>query len=121
MRALGEDFCLKKLPKMLRTTLVEEMRRARQNGETVVVVSASADIWLRPFCTQEGFELLCTELEFLEGKFTGQFTTPNCKGPEKVLRIQSAYKLQDFKKIWAYGNSKGDTEMFELAEKVFKF
>lgn len=121
MRVLGEDFCQKKLPSMLRAALITQLRRAQEKGETVVIVSASLDVWLRPFCEKEGFALLCTELEYTDQNFTGNFATPNCKGPEKVQRIRAAYKLSEYKKIWSYGNSKGDAEMFELAEKVFKF
>ncbi len=121
MEALGADFCQKKIPAMLRTALLEQLKNVHRKGETVVIVSASPDLWLRPFCADVGFGLLCTELEFVAGKFTGQFATPNCNGPEKALRIQSAYPLHTFDKIMAYGNSKGDEAMFELATKVFKF
>jgi phosphatidylglycerophosphatase C len=121
MEELGNEFYRQKIPAMFRTALLAQLRTAHQNGDTVVVVSASLDVWLRPFCAKEGFGLLCTELEYLDGRFTGQFATPNCKGAEKATRIQSAYKLSTFHKILAYGNSKGDAEMYALATKVFKF
>jgi len=121
MRTLGADFCQKEIPAMLRVALLEQLRYAHQNGETVVVVSASPDVWLRPFCAEEGFELLCTELEYVEDKFTGQFSTPNCNGAEKAARIQAAYDLDAFEKIVAYGNSNADGSMYDLATKVFKF
>ncbi len=121
MAAKGTDFCQKKIPAMLRTPLFKQLLSVHQKGETVVIVSASPDLWLRPFCAEIGFGLLCTELKFVEGKFTGKFATPNCNGAEKALRIKSAYALHTFDKIMAYGNSKGDEAMFELATKVFKF
>lgn len=121
MEALGNDFYRQKIPAMIRTALLAQLRLAHKNGETVVIVSASLDTWLRPFCAAEGFELLCTQLEYQAGQFTGQFATPNCKGEEKAKRIQAAYDLKAFEKVMAYGNSKGDAEMFELATKVFRF
>ena len=121
MRALGEDFYRKKITIMLRLELLERLRHATQGGETVVIVSASPDVWLRPFCASEGFGLLCTELEFEAGIFTGGFATPNCNGAEKARRIQAAYDLRVFEKISAYGNSRGDAAMFALADSVFKF
>ena len=121
MDALGEDFHQKKISSMLRSELLQSLRHALQNGETVVIVSASTDLWLRPFCQAEGFDLLCTELAFEGGKFTGLFATPNCNGAEKARRILASYNLDSFDKITAYGNSDGDTEMFALADKVVRF
>ncbi|MDO8368791.1 MAG: HAD-IB family phosphatase [Saprospiraceae bacterium] len=121
MTALGDRFCREKIPDLLRPDLLETLRNAHKMGEPVVIVSASPDIWLSPFCVAEGFDLLCTELEFEAGQFTGHFATPNCKGPEKARRIWAAYDLNLYEKIIAYGNSRGDAEMFELADEVFRF
>lgn len=121
MKALGEEFCQKKIRTMLRAELLERLRKALQNDETVVIVSASPDVWLRPFCAEEGFDLLCTELEFDSGQFRGNFATPNCNGAEKARRILAAYDLDSFEKIIAYGNSKGDAAMFALADEVVRF
>ena len=121
MGGLGARFCQQKMPALLRTELLESLRQAFQMGETVVIVSASPDVWLRPFCAEEGFDLLCTELEFVGGQFRGKFATPNCNGPEKACRIQAAYDLSSFQKMIAYGNSKGDAAMFALADEVFRF
>ncbi len=121
LNALGAGFCSKIVPGLLRTDLLETLRLAAKNGDTVVIVSASLDLWLRPFCHLEGFDLLCTELEYLDGKYTGRFSTPNCNGQEKAVRILTAYDLQSFEKTIAYGNSEGDAAMFDLADEVFKF
>lgn len=121
MKALGAGFYAKIIPGLLRSDLLETLRLAVKNGEKVVIVSASLDLWLRPFCHVEGFELLCTELEFLDGKYTGRFSTPNCNGQEKAVRILADYDLQSYEKTIAYGNSEGDAAMFELADEVFKF
>lgn len=121
MAGLGANFYQQKIPSMLRVELLETLRKALQKGEIVVIVSASPDIWLRPFCEKEGFELLCTELAYKSGKFTGKFATPNCNGVEKARRIQAAYNLEAYEKISAYGNSKGDAAMYALADEVFKF
>lgn len=121
LEGLGIAFCQQKIPKALRGSLLESLREAKQKGDTVVIVSASLGVWLRPFCTQEGFDLLCTELAFQSGVFTGSFATPNCKGPEKARRIREAYDLAGYKKIIAYGDSRGDYEMFALADEVLRF
>ena len=121
MEELGTRFCRLKMPALLRKALLESLRQALQKNETVVIVSASPDAWLRPFCVAEGFELICTELEFKSGIFTGKFATPNCNYDEKARRIRAAFDLNAFEKITAYGNSKGDAAMFAVADEVFRF
>lgn len=121
LQHLGQQFATEKIPASLRIELMESLQQAVKNGDTVVVVSASLDLWLRPFCRSNGFELLCTELEFVDGVFVGRFATPNCNGIAKAHRIKEVYRLVDYSKILAYGNSKGDDAMFELAEEIFRF
>lgn len=121
LRAIGQAFVQQKVPSILRPELLSRLQVAEAQGETVVIVSASSDLWLQPFCQEYGFGLLCTQLEFVAGKYTGRFATPNCKGEEKVRRIKETYDLSAFGKIIAYGNSAGDHAMYELADEVFRF
>lgn len=127
LEALGNAFCQEVLPGLIRYSLLETLQKARSRQERVVIVSASLDIWLKPFCRQEWFEVLCTELEYkktgaLEAPlFTGNFELPNCNRAEKARRIQMAYFLPDFQHIIAYGNSEGDAAMFDLAHEVVRF
>lgn len=121
MEQSGAAFCALVLPAQLRNDLLAKLRGAREEGDKVVVVSASVDIWLRPFCEAEGFDYLCTELAFEGGIFSGQLATPNCNGAEKARRIREAYDLTKFARIVAYGNSAGDEAMFALAGEVLRF
>ncbi|MFN0214557.1 MAG: HAD family hydrolase [Saprospiraceae bacterium] len=121
MEHWGLKFYQEIFPSLMRAELLETLRTACQKRETVVIVSASPDMWLRPFCREEGFELICTELAYESGKFTGKFSTPNCNGAEKARRILANYHLELFEKTIAYGNSKGDAAMFALADEVIKF
>ncbi|MDO8969547.1 MAG: HAD-IB family phosphatase [Saprospiraceae bacterium] len=121
LQTLGEGFCEQRLPSILRTDLLNQLKRVQEAGETVVIVSASPDLWLEPFCRSAGFGLICTELSYESDIFRGQFATPNCNGPEKARRILAAYDLRAFDSIIAYGNSGGDAAMFDLAHKVLKF
>jgi len=119
--ALGQEFNRQKLPGLIRLDLLQKLRDHHQAGHEVVIVSASLNIWLGPFCTTENFGLLCTELAFDSGKFKGKFATPNCNGAEKARRIQEAYALEHYDRIFAYGNSSGDAAMFQLADEVIRF
>lgn len=84
-------------------------------GFDLCIVSASLDIWIAPFAKIYNINYLCTEAEVSENKFTGLLKTPNCNGDEKAKRIRAAYNLSDYENIIAYGNSKGDEAMLNLA------
>jgi phosphatidylglycerophosphatase C len=60
--------------------------------------------------------LLGTELVFdAEDRVSGGFAGPNCRGAEKVRRLQAAYG-PDIRLAAAYGDTSGDTEMLEIAD-----
>lgn len=93
----------------------------RENTESLIV-SASLDIWVKPFADKFKIKLLSTEAEFVNGIFTGNFATKNCNGEEKVNRIKKEIEGKKFDKIIAFGDTSGDKPMLEFAhESHFKF
>lgn len=107
------DFSNQKLQKLVRKSFLDFNSNLDGQSE-VVIVSASIKNYLKPWCDQYGFELLCTELGVKDGLITGNFSTPNCNGAEKVKRITEKYDLSGFDEIHVYGNSKGDLPMMGL-------
>lgn len=90
----------------------------QEEGADVYVVSASVVEWVRPFCLSLGVkEVLGTEMEVDEnGMLTGRFATHNCYGGEKVRRFLKVEPDRDSYTLYAYGDSRGDMEMFALAD-----
>ena len=115
----GVEFAEKIIPKILLPKALDEIDIFKVKGDRIVVISASLEIWLKPWTDKMGLELLCTKMEFIDGKFTGKFSTPNCNGQEKVNRIKSFLNIDEYKPVYAYGNSSGDKPMLELADKPF--
>ena len=99
--------------------LFQQLLKHQNNGDDVVLVSASVDIYLDMICQILKIDLICTETEILDGKFTGSYSTPDCSSDQKRLRILSKYDLNQYSKIYAYGNSEEDLEMLSLAD--FKY
>ena len=94
----------------------------KKESKKIVIVSASINNYLSPWCTEMGFELISTELEVIDGRLTGKFSTLNCNGKEKVKRIKEKYNLLEYDEIHVFGNSKGDFPMLELGtHKYYKF
>ena len=99
-------------------------------GESVCVVSASIDNWVRPFFYQltahsvSDFRVIGTKVEAdSNGRLTGRFLTNNCYGPEKVRRVLAEYPQLAAQRssyvVEAYGDSRGDKELLAFADNAF--
>ncbi len=95
------------------------MERAMANGTPVFVVSASVDNWVSPFFSGS-VTVIGTKVESANGRLTGRFLTPNCYGAEKVRRLKETLPClvsdRSHYYVIAYGDSRGDKEMFAYAD-----
>ncbi|QPN70355.1 flippase-like domain-containing protein [Synechococcus sp. CBW1108] len=109
------DWQLLELRAQLRPNALERLRWHQQRGDRVLLCSASPRMLLQPLADWLGVELLCTELEQVQGKWRPRLVSPNCKGPEKVRRLAAHLGPLDGLTIEAYGDSKGDRELLQAA------
>ena len=119
LAVLGRQFVQDVLPAHLNQTVLARMRRYRDEGARVAIVSASLDVWLRPFAEQEGVALLCTEAAYTHGLFMGEWQTPNCNGVEKRRRVELYFPDWTQQDITVYGNSAGDAAMLQMADEAW--
>ncbi len=119
LQEIGNKYALQEIPKIVRKSAIEKIRWHQHQGDQVVVVTASIDLWLMRWCDEYKLALISTQLEAREGAITGCFASKNCFGPEKAVQIKKRYQLSDYDTIYAYGDSRGDREMLELASIVF--
>lgn len=112
--AAGE-YARKKLPAIVRSVALQRVEWHKEQGHRVVIVSASFENYLKPWCDAHKVDLLATQLEIKEGRITGEFASGNCYGEEKLDRLKQAYHLNDFEFIYAYGDSKGDKVLAKIA------
>ncbi len=115
----AKEFSLTQTDLMVRPEAIKKIKWHKERGDRVVVVSASVDCWVKPWCDRHGLELIATKLEFGQNRLTGKFATPNCYGPEKVRRIKEKFDLADFDEVYAYGDSRGDHDMLKIAHIKF--
>jgi phosphatidylglycerophosphatase C len=115
----SDAFCKQVVPNLIRPKALAEIERHRMEGATVVVVSASAENWIAPWCRAAGLDCIATQLQVVDNKLTGKINGFNCYGPEKENRLRSCYALDEFEEVYAYGDSRGDTEMLALAQQRF--
>jgi phosphatidylglycerophosphatase C len=98
----------------------KKLLQSLKNDENsiVYIVSASLDIWLQPIAEKFKANLICTQSLYENEIYTGSFSSPNCNFHEKKKRILEKINPKEFKKIIAYGDSKGDLAMFSLADET---
>ena len=114
-------FSLTNIDIFIRKNALERIKWHQKNNHKVVVVSASIDYWLKPWCDKNHIDLIATQLEVNNNKLTGRLDNKNCFGSEKVRRIMGKYKLSNYDYIYAYGDSRGDYEMLQISsEKSYK-
>lgn len=119
--SLCSGFYIQRLRKLIKKSFIDFIKNIHEDSK-IVVVSASVSNYLKPWCDEMGFDLISTELEVIDGKLTGRFSTPNCNGKEKVRRIEEKYNLSKYHEIHVFGNSKGDLPMLELGtHKYYRF
>ena len=112
-------FSKSEIAKIVRPTAMKSINKHKVNGDRIIIVSATFEPLLCDFCKENDIELLATKVEIKNGKVTGKLGSPNCYGPEKVVRIEAHLQLADFHQIIAYGDSRGDKEMLALANEGF--
>ncbi|RUM62754.1 MAG: HAD-IB family hydrolase [Sulfurimonas sp.] len=116
---LGREYALCGIDKIVRKKALQTLKKHQQHGDTVVIVSASAQCWLEAWCRRNGIALIATTLAFPDGIFNGRLQSKNCYGIEKVNRLKARYDLKAFDTIYAYGDSEGDRELLALATHAF--
>jgi HAD superfamily hydrolase (TIGR01490 family) len=119
VRDRGQSYAAQVLPATLQPRAIERLDWHRAHGDQVVVVSASLDSYLEPWCRAQGLQLICTTLEERDGRCTGRYVDGDCCGAEKVRRIRERYDLTRYPTIYAYGDSRDDLEMLALAHRKF--
>lgn len=112
---LADEFAATVIPSLIRPKAKSEIEKLKASGYEVVIVSASAENWLRSWCKAEGLSLLGTILETKEGRITGNIQGNNCYGVEKVWRVKEKYDLTQYQNILCYGDTKGDKPLLGLA------
>lgn len=117
---LGREFASRVASGWMRGDVARRLRRHQDDGDVVVLVSASLAPYLEPLGDLlEVDAVLCTRLESDGGVLTGRLDGANCRAGEKTRRLiewaESAGLTGEGWLGHAYGDSSGDAEMLALA------
>lgn len=101
----------------LNSYVFNELNRLKHEGAKIVILTASPENWVMPWATAHDInDVIATKIEITsEGLLTGRFKSPNCKGIEKIRRLQERFPNLEENEIYAFGNMPQDKEMLEIA------
>jgi phosphatidylglycerophosphatase C len=113
----AERFARLRFDSLMRPDAVAAFRRWKDEPVQLGIVTASPDLVVRPFAYRLGADFLLGTLFSFDpaNRVLGAFSGPNCRGPEKVVRLKEAFG-PGMRLLAAYGDTGGDTEMLAMAE-----
>ena len=118
MDSIARDFFRDVQQKAFFADAAPELFRLREQGVKIVIVSASSDLYMKvlpEFLPVDA--VISTVCETRDGRYTGKIGK-NCKGEEKVRRIEAWLKEQglsiDKEHSAGYGDSPSDAPMLLL-------
>ncbi|MCM2680323.1 HAD-IB family hydrolase [Echinimonas agarilytica] len=117
--AVGQGYAENIVPQFLREEALTQLSLHTQNGDQIVIVSASLDVYLKHWCAQNGFALICSELEVKRGKFSGGYVNGDCSGVNKSKWICAKFDLGLYDRVYAYGDTQEDLAMLSLADEAY--
>jgi phosphatidylglycerophosphatase C len=115
--ALSRRFLDRHGSALLRPEAVAALERHRAAGDYLVLLSASADCYVRDLGARLGFdEVICTELEWRGDRLDGALASPNRRGEEKTRCVQRLRTAHPQARFSAYGNARSDLDHLARVE-----
>ncbi|MDR2196999.1 MAG: RdgB/HAM1 family non-canonical purine NTP pyrophosphatase [Coriobacteriales bacterium] len=119
--ALMADLYHDELAALIRPAARSAMQACREAGEKTVIVSAS----FRPLLEQTVLDLgadwfICTEMEVLNGLYTGRLLRPAPEGKQKIVQLRAwadeTFGVGHWRLVRAFGDHYSDEPLLAAAE-----
>jgi len=121
-RATIEAWNARYLPRVIAGELfapaMAAIDRHQRDGDTLVLMSASVDLYVPELARRLGFaHTICTGVAWRGEVLDGGLTTPNRRGAEKARCLEDLRARHGEARIVAYGNSASDLPHLRLADR----
>ena len=116
---LTKSFYDERISKILYKDAVDMIKKLKKEGYMVVLISASPEFYVKEFYAIKEVDLIIgTKFTFEGGKFIRKMDGNNCKGEEKVRRLNKVLKEKnikvDFKNSYMFSDSLSDKPLLDL-------
>lgn len=113
----AKHFANQVIPHLVRSWSAQQLAWHKQRGDCIVVVSAGLNLYLKHWCKANDYLLIASELEAVNGFFSGRFeNNQSCAGEQKAQRILQQFNLRNYEQVYAYGDTPEDFAMLDLAD-----
>lgn len=119
-----KDFFDSRIMKKINESMKKVIYKNKEEHNVVIMITASPYAYMKYFKYYDfADEVIGTELFCENSRYKNQFIGENCKGIEKIQRINAVLdKLGieiDYENSYAYSDSKSDLPMLSLAKNAF--
>lgn len=117
VQAWSEEFVAALAPPFLHERALAAIRRHREAGDRLVLLSASVDLYVPLIGARLGFdETICTGVRWAGDWLDGRLTTENRRGEEKRRVVAALRERFAGSRFAAYGNAASDFEHLQIVE-----
>jgi phosphatidylglycerophosphatase C len=115
----NEKFVARLVARGLHPEALTRIREHRADGDYLVLMSASPDIYVPAVARALGFnETICTGVRWEGMILRGELVTPNRRGEEKRQCVEMLRTRHPGRKIEGYGNSASDLAHLEACDRA---
>ena len=115
--ALARDFVRDKIARGCFRDALAAIRRHRDRGHLLVLMSASVDFYVPEFGRQLGFDrVISTEVRWIGDRLDGTLTSANRLGEEKARCVRELLAERHHSESFAYGNSVSDLPHLQIVK-----
>ena len=124
LAVLTKEFYDERLTTILYKDALEMITKLKREGYMVVLISASPEFYVKEFYAIDDVDLIIgTRFAFENGVFKRKMHGNNCKGNEKVIRLNEVIKERnlkvDFKNSYMFSDSLSDKPLLDLVGKPY--
>ena len=116
---LTKSFYDERFSSIIYKDAVDMIKKLKYEGYMVILISASPEFYIKEFYAIKEVDLIIgTKFAFEGGKFVRKMDGNNCKGEEKVKRLNEVLKEKnikaDFKNSYMFSDSLSDKPLLDL-------
>jgi phosphatidylglycerophosphatase C len=118
----AQEFAKNKLCKWLNPFVLSRMNYHKEHNHKIIIVSANLATYLRYWASAHKLDgVIATEIEFVNNVCSGNLSSPNCYGAEKIMRIKQYLSDNNinFDYSYGYGNSHGDYQLLLYVNEAY--
>ena len=116
LHAWHEQFMQEKIRPIMQQKAMDLIQQHREQGQTLMIITATNSFVTRPIADALGIEnLLATEPEFIDGRYTGNVSGIPCFKDGKVKRLNQwlIEQHESLQNSWFYSDSHNDIPLLE--------